>query len=84
MALTVYEMEISVIDMYRDDLPSPQLLPAKFGGWRIEYAEEEELLCSCTTALKQCDEDEFPNLFTLLKILFTLPITSCEYEGPSA
>ena len=64
-----------VLDMYRDDLPSPQLFPAEFRRWRIKYAEEEELPGSCDTALKQCDEDEFPNIFTLLKILSTLPVT---------
>ena len=67
-------------DMYRDDLPSPQLFPAEFRLWRIKYAEEEELPGSCATALKQCDEDLFPNIFTLLKILSTLPVTSCECE----
>ena len=66
--------------MYRDDLPSPQLFPAEFRRWRIKYAEEEELAGSCATALKQCDEDAFPNIFPLLKILSTLPVTSCECE----
>jgi len=46
----------------------------------MKYAEEEELPSSCATALKQCDEDGFPNKFTLLKILPTLPVTSCECE----
>ena len=26
-----------VVDMYRDDLPSPQLLPAEVRRWRIKY-----------------------------------------------
>ena len=66
--------------MYRDDLSSLQLFPAEFRRWRIKYAEEEELPGSCATALKQCDEGEFPNIFTLLKILSTLPVTRCECE----
>ena len=69
-----------VVDMYRDDLSSPQLFPAEFRRWIIKYAEEEELPGSCVTALKQCYEDEFPNIFPLLKILSTLPVTSCECE----
>ena len=69
-----------VVDMYRDDLPSPQLFPADFGRWRIKYAGEEELPRSCATALKQCDEDELPSIFTLLKIRSTLRLTSCECE----
>ena len=67
-----------VVEIYRDDLPSPQLFPTELWRWRIKYAEEEELPDSCATALKQCDVDEFPNIFTLLKILSTLPVTSCE------
>ena len=50
-----------------------------------EYAEEGELPGSCATALEQCDEDEFPNIFTLLKILSTLPVTiAASAKGPSA
>jgi len=45
-----------------------------------QVTEEEELPDSCATALKQCDEDEFPNIFTLLKILSPLPVTSCGCE----
>ena len=57
------------IDMYRDDLPSSQLFLPEFRRWRIKYAEKDELPGSCATALKQCDKDEFPNIFTLLKVL---------------
>jgi len=66
--------------MYRGDLPSPQIFPEEFRRWRIKHAEEEELPGSCAKALKRCNEDEFPNIFTLLKILSTLSVTSCDYE----
>ena len=32
------------------------------------------------TAIKERDEDHFPNIFVLLKIACTLPVTSCECE----
>ena len=32
------------------------------------------------TAIKECDGDHFPNIFVLLKIAYTLPVTSCECE----
>ena len=32
------------------------------------------------TAMKECDEDHFPNIFVLLKIACTLSVTSCECE----
>ena len=30
--------------------------------------------------MKACDPDDFPNLYILLKIAATLPVTSCECE----
>ena len=35
---------------------------------------------SCAASLKACDLDDFPNLYILLKIAATLPVTSCECE----
>ena len=35
---------------------------------------------SCAASLKGCDPDDFPNLYILLKIAATLPVTSCECE----
>ena len=32
------------------------------------------------TAIKESDEGHFPNIFVLLKIACTLPVTSCECE----
>ena len=34
----------------------------------------------CAASLKACDPDDFPNLYILLKIAGTLPVTSCECE----
>ena len=35
---------------------------------------------SCASSLKACDRDDFPNLYMLLKIAATLPVTTCECE----
>ena len=35
---------------------------------------------SCAASLTACDPDDFPNLYILLKIVATLPVTSCECE----
>ena len=34
----------------------------------------------CGASLKACDPDDFPNLYILLKIAASLPVTSCECE----
>ena len=31
-------------------------------------------------AIKECDMESFPNVFILLQIACTLPVTSCEFE----
>ena len=35
---------------------------------------------SCAASLKACDPGDFSNLYILLKIAATLPVTSCECE----
>ena len=35
---------------------------------------------TASKALKECDDDLFPNIYTLLKICATIPATSCECE----
>ena len=35
---------------------------------------------SCAAAIRECDRVVFPNIFMLLKIACTLPVTSCECE----
>ena len=35
---------------------------------------------SCAASLKACNPDDFPNLYILLKIAATLPVTYCECE----
>ena len=35
---------------------------------------------SCASSLKTCVPDDFPNLYMLLKIAATLPVTTCECE----
>ena len=56
---------------------------------RIEIKEWRDLWKQCDAqsqphnlcdSLKKCDEDQFPNLFVLLKLGCTLPVTSCEAE----
>ena len=35
---------------------------------------------SCASSLKACDPDDFPNMYMLLKITATLPVTTLECE----
>ncbi|CAH3108699.1 unnamed protein product, partial [Pocillopora meandrina] len=69
-----------LVDLYKDDLPSPQLFSSEFQRWKIMVQNGRIAADSCASSLKACDPDDFPNLCILLKIAATLPVTTCECE----
>ena len=42
--------------------------------------KEDERPSSAAEAIKECDRDMFPNIYILLQIACTIPVTSCKYE----
>ncbi|PFX27027.1 52 kDa repressor of the inhibitor of the protein kinase [Stylophora pistillata] len=48
--------------------------------WKIMVQNGRIAADSCASSLKACDPDDFPNLYMLLKIAATLPVTTCECE----
>ena len=42
--------------------------------------KEDERPSSAAEAIKECDRDMFPNIYILLQIACTIPVTSCECE----
>ena len=70
------------VDMYKNDLLSPELFQQELFRWKVKWQNRspEERHKSCATAIKQCDKDLLPNIFILLKLACTLPVTSCECE----
>ena len=69
-----------LVDLYKDDLPSPQLFSSEFQRWKIMVQNGRIAADSCASSLKACDPDDFPNLYMPLKIAATLPVTTCECE----
>ena len=69
-----------VIQLYSDDLPSPELFQQEFERWKTRYLSKSnsELPSTCAKALAECDEEFFTNIYILLAIVCTLPVTSCE------
>lgn len=70
----------SAIELYKDDLPSPELIDQELLRWKFKWEGKSELPESCAQAIKECDPVLFPNVFQLLKIACTLLVTSCECE----
>ncbi len=49
--------------------------------WRLQFTSRQtDLPSSCAQAIKQCDRANFLNVYTLLKLACTIPLTSCECE----
>ena len=69
-------------ELYRADLPSPQLLSTEFRRWKSKFASmtSEKRPCSLQSALQHCDSDASPKIRELLLIACTLPVTVCENE----
>ena len=68
--------------IFRDDLPAPDLTMCEVSVWKNKWLDvpADERPTTLAGALFVIDEDSFPNLFILLKIAVTLPVTSCECE----
>ena len=71
-----------VVQLYRNDMPSPELFTQEHTRWKIRYLAKaaSERPSSCARALADYDKDLYPNTYTLLQIACTLPVTSCECE----
>ena len=71
-----------VIVMYKADLINPDIADQEITLWmkKCEGVQKSQRGYTLATAIKECDEDHFPNIFVLLKVACTLLITSCECE----
>ena len=70
-----------VANFYIDDLPYPLALDAELSLWTTYWETHEGLLPdNIPTTLKAISFDGFENIKVILRILGTLPITSCECE----
>ena len=69
-------------DHYRQDIPYQVGLPAELLLWERMWKEKryrmEDIPDSIGATLDQIDKDAYVNIYTMLQILITIPISSCE------
>ncbi|XP_011409433.1 PREDICTED: 52 kDa repressor of the inhibitor of the protein kinase-like [Amphimedon queenslandica] len=75
---------VDVGKMYTDDLPFPSCLHGEAHTWHLKWTEENSrgsafLPTTLETTLPHATS-MFPNITELLRILCTLPVTSCSAE----
>ena len=71
------------IDIYHDDLPNVGVIDGEMDAWLNFWKSYEQGMpsnVSMTLQAIKCFSSSFPNVTVALRILATLPITSCECE----
>ena len=74
-----------LLQFYDDDLPFSRGFPAEFDLWKNYWCSERcitmaEKLNTPEKALQNADKDIYPNVYVLLVLAATIPVTSCECE----
>ncbi len=72
----------SAASFYSDDLPNASILDEEFHRWKVRWLKvtPKERPQTLSEALRLCSPDDLPNLFTLMKLFATLPLSSCSCE----
>lgn len=70
------------LDVYSEDLPSPELMDMELARWKAHYQQlpGDKRPDSVAKAIKECDPDCYPNIRVLLQLACTLPVSSCQCE----
>ena len=71
-----------LLEMYESDLPNPDAVDQELMLWKKKWSvvNSGDRPNTLAKAIKICDKIQYPNIFELLKIRCTLPVTSSECE----
>ena len=73
--------EVEGMLLWEKDNPFPKSLGNEVLKWKTFWqSTDRELPNNLLLALGACDEDAFPNIYCLLVVACTLPITSAEAD----
>ena len=80
--LDTWKTDIQVFtNLYSQDLPNPAGLSAELYLWERLWIEKKgkakDIPDKITTVLKIAHRESFPNVFIILQLLATIPVTSC-------
>ena len=76
------EQQDDMVKMYGQDMPSSGSFKEELAVWKQKWKDvaPDDLPHTLTDALKHADKLLFPNIHCLIRIMCTLPVTSCECE----
>ena len=70
------------ITYYSADLPNPNIVDEELCRWKAKWllTPQQDRPDTLSNTLKECCPTTLPNIFTLLKIFATIPLSSCSCE----
>ena len=70
------------VKFYSNDLPNPMLLDEEVCRWKTKWINvpPEDRPQTLSTSMQHCSKHSLPNIFTLLQLFATLPLSSCTCE----
>jgi hypothetical protein len=81
--IAVPEKLLELVATYKCDLPAPDLFHVEYASWVRHWQQNEAhgtLPNTLQETILQYDSDRYCNIFMLLKIALTMPVTTCENE----
>ena len=70
-----------LVEYYKEDLPSPSSLDVELQLWKCKWRSfSQPLPDTPIDALAFASASMFPNIHQLLRLVCTIPVTSCECE----
>lgn len=70
------------VTFYSEDLPSADIIDEELHRWKSKWLKvpQNDRPKTLSETLKKCCPDTLPNIYTLLKLFATLPLSSCSCE----
>ena len=70
------------VAFYGDDLPNRSIVDEDYECWKAKWIliPSQDRSQTLSDSLKHCCSINLPNIFTLLKLFATLPLSSCSYK----
>lgn len=68
------------VTLFSDDMPSPHMFAVEFQRWKEMCRTLAQPPTTLAATIKICDADIYPNIFSVLTISCTWPVTTCECE----
>ena len=72
----------AAVEYYTEDLPNALIMDEELHRWKLRWLAipVKDRPMTLSESLKLCSFDTLPNIFTLLKIFATIPLSSCSCE----